>query len=135
MQTLAQRKEDIVRAAAKKILPGFCKVSELSHGEKSCILSAYPEGFIFRLCAPTSHGDAKFSTYDFLGYNISRMHYVVVDQNRFNRYLSQKLEVDFIDRNPIVGPRGMRTAFTHFMHSNGLHWTLCCLASKELEKR
>lgn len=69
-------------------------------------------------------GAIRFSAVNLFGLRMLDESYYVSDWDRFSQFMSQKLEVMFRSANPKPS-RGMKVAFTRFLHNFGLHWTDC----------
>jgi hypothetical protein len=64
-----------------------------------------------------------FSTYDFLGEKIL-LNYLVLDMEKFKRYISRYLELKFRVKNKNPNQE-IKKAFTKYMHDHNLHWSEC----------
>lgn len=69
-------------------------------------------------------GRYRFSTIDFLGKSLHRTRFVVVNDEKFRKWASAYMEANFNARNPHPD-RIIRSAFTHYMRDNNLHWSGC----------
>ncbi|MHB1908690.1 MAG: hypothetical protein ACYCQJ_07435 [Nitrososphaerales archaeon] len=69
-------------------------------------------------------GGIRYSTVDFFGESLRRS-YHVSSFEKFRKDISIELETEFLNKNPSP-ERGLRKAFTCFMHSHKLHWSKCC---------
>ncbi len=69
-------------------------------------------------------GGIQFSAVNLFGLRMLDESYYVQDWETFSSFMSQKLEVMFRSANPNPS-RGMKVAFTRFLHNFGLHWAEC----------
>jgi DNA-binding MarR family transcriptional regulator len=118
---------DRARAIYQKLVSrGFLRLNEVPRNPRSVIMlgkfGKIPEHVRIGGVTASHHGKL-FSTYDFFGEQIS-LNYLVLDMERFKRYISAYLELKFRARNPDPG-RAIRHAFTQYMHDHNLHWTEC----------
>ena len=74
--------------------------------------------------APLGGGRYRFSTIDFFGKTLHRTRFVVVNDDKFKTWASAYLEASFKAKNPHPD-RTTKSAFTHYMHDNNLHWSGC----------
>jgi hypothetical protein len=125
------QKKDILSYKAysfrkQKYTKSFLLLNEVPRNPRSIIMSGkfgkVPERVRIGGVAASPHGKL-FSTYDFFGEQIS-MNYLVLDMERFKRYISAYLELKFRARNPNPD-RAIRQAFTQYMHDHNLHWSEC----------
>jgi hypothetical protein len=114
-----------MRSAEIKMRNGFCLKSLLTLSETRYVLDKYPDARTEEIGSVRMSGGKHYSIHDLVGYSVQGMVYVVKDLPIFRSVMAMKLEKDFLDRNP-NSERGMRAAFTAFMHENKLHWSGCC---------
>ena len=69
-------------------------------------------------------GGILISAVNLFGLRMLDESYYVQDWETFSSFMSQKLEVMFRSANPNPS-RGMKVAFTRFLHNFGLHWAEC----------
>lgn len=117
--------DDCIRSALSKVEAGFCLSHEMTPKEKGHVFEAFPDATIIKFVSPRSAGGAKYSTLDLLGHPLTGLNYVVLDELKFNAVMALRFESDFKKSNPNPTSH-VRSAFTRFMHNNGLHWSRCC---------
>lgn len=71
-----------------------------------------------------ARGSAYHSATDFFGKAAFARGYLVTDNQKYSRGMSKLLDAIFRKNNPRPD-HGMKNAFTHFMHTNGFHWSGC----------
>jgi len=119
------RRRETIDSAIAKLRDGFCLKSELTTAEIGFIFENYEQASTIKITSAGLHGGRHYSIYDLLGHSVNGMNYVVVNHNAFNKYISMKLENDFLLKNPQADSR-IRASFTSFIHENKLHWSKCC---------
>jgi len=118
---------DRARAIYQKLASrGFLRLNEVPKNPRSVIMSGkfgeVPEHVRIGGVTVSPHRKS-FSTHHFFGEQIS-LNYLVLDTEKFKRYISAYLELKFRARNPNPD-RAIRHAFTQYMHDHNLHWTEC----------
>ena len=68
----------------------------------------------------STQGGAKFSGSDLVGKSSLTLYYLPSAQTKVERLLTDMFET----KNPMP-KRYIKSAFTHLMHQNGLHWLGC----------
>jgi hypothetical protein len=76
-------------------------------------------------------GRYRFSTIDFFGKPLHRTRFIVVNDTKFKEWASSYMEANFKAKNPHPD-RLIKSAFTHYMHDNNLHWSGCRKREKAL---
>lgn len=69
-------------------------------------------------------GSFKFGTFDYFGITSMAEIYLVMDYEKFTDYMGRRLERMFLAKNPNPS-RGLRSAFTRYLHSYSMHWSQC----------
>jgi DNA-binding MarR family transcriptional regulator len=111
----------------KLVSRGFLRLNEVHISPRNVIMSGkfgeVPERVRIGGVTASPHGKL-FSTHDFFGEQIS-LHYLVLDMEKFKRYISRYLELKFRVKNKNPNEE-IKKAFTKYMHDHNLHWSECC---------
>jgi DNA-binding MarR family transcriptional regulator len=116
------------RAIYQKLVSrGFLRLKEVPISPRNVIMSGkfgeVPQ--YFKIGGVTASPRSKsFSTYHLFGKRI-KLNYLVLDMEKFKKYISAYLERKFRARNPNPD-RYIKRAFTQYMHGHNLHWSECC---------
>ena len=113
---------------------GFLREADIPHSFAERLtdpIFVNPPARVYTLSgvARINGGRHRFSTIDFFGKPLHRSQYVVINDEKFKEWASASMEASFKVRNPHPDPV-IRSAFTHYMHDNNLHWSGCRVREK-----